>query len=561
MTEQNNTTTSTPRESIDYDVVVVGAGPAGLSAAIHLKQLAQQKGTDISVCILEKGSAPGAHILAGTVIDPDALTELIPNWKTKGAPLYQPVVQEQVLMLASKTSVEIPHMLTPYNLRSHGCYIIGLGSLVSWLAQEAENLGVEIFPGFAATEILYSEQGAVMGVATGNLGIGKDGKPTDNFQPGMEIHAKYTILAEGSRGQLGRQIIDHFKLDAQSDPQSYSIGIKELWEVDDAHHRPGTVIHTAGWPLDNQTYGGGFMYHMEGKKVALGLVIGLNYTNPWLDPFEEMQRWKTHPAISVYLQNAKRIGYGARTITAGGLFSLPKFIFPGGVLVGCDAGFLNASRIKGVHTAIKSGMLASESIFEALGKGQAHSELVSFTQTFQRSWMFTELQQSKNFKQWFKKGLLAGSFMTGVENLALPLIGVHNPPWSMRHKKQDNEYLRPAAECPKIHYEKPDGQITFDRLSSLYLSNTHHEENQPAHLTLKDPDIPANVNWKIYAGPETRYCPAGVYEYIQEDGQEPRLNINASNCIHCKTCDIKDPRLNIVWVAPEGGGGPNYVDM
>lgn len=550
-----------PRESMDYDVVIVGAGPAGLAAAIHLKQQAQAKGQEISVCILEKGSQVGAHILAGSVMDVGALSELIPDWKSKGAPLGQPVLRNDVLTLTKNNSLPVPQMLIPHNLRNTGGYIIGLGSFVQWLAEQAQALDVEIFPGFAATEILYDGQGAVVGVATGDMGIGKDGQPTQAFQLGMELRAKYTIFAEGSRGHLGRELIERFKLDAQAGPQAYSIGIKELWEVDNVHHRPGTVTHTAGWPLDTKTYGGGFVYHMEGNKVAVGLVIGLDYTNPWLDPFEEMQRWKTHPAIRATLDGGKRIGFGARSITGGGLLSLPEFVFPGGVMVGCEAGFMNASRIKGIHTAIKSGMLAADAIFDSVRQGQAHLELVGFPKAFERSWLHEEMAQAKNFKQWFKKGQWVGSVMTGVEHLVLPLVRVNTPPWTIKPSKPNYQSMRPAAECMRVEYSKPDGKLTFDRLSSVYLSHTHHEENQPSHLRLKDAALAVKVNLKVYAGADARYCPAGVYEYIVEEGKEPHLQINASNCLHCKTCDIKDPMQNVVWVAPEGGGGPNYSDM
>lgn len=560
MTEQELLEQYGPRETMDYDVVIVGAGPAGLATAIRLMQQAHEAEMELSVCVLEKGSEPGAHILAGTVFDPDALTELIPDWKKRGFPEYQPVTQEQVIMLAEKSSISIPSMVTPYNLRNDGCYIVGLGSMVRWMAEQAEELGVEIFPGFCAAKVLYDDSGTVTGVITGDMGIDKNGNPTANVQLGMELQAKYTVFAEGSRGHLGRSLIEKFALDKKSAPQSYSIGIKELWEVDPKQHHAGTVVHTAGWPLDKDTYGGGFIYHMDGNKVALGVVIGLDYANPWLDPFEEMQRWKTHAEVKRHIQGGKRIGYGARTITAGGLFSLPKCTFPGGLLIGCDAGFLNGSRIKGVHTAIKSGMLASEAIIDVLTKKQQHTDLLSFTEAFKRGWMYTELQQSKNFKQWFKKGLCAGSVMTGIENLVLPFIGVTNPPWSSRHNKEDHTCTRPASEMPRIEYPKPDGVLTFDKLSSLYLSNTFHEENQPAHLTLKDSNVPIKINYKIYAGMEARYCPAAVYEFLEKNG-EPYLQINASNCIHCKTCDIKDPKQNIVWVTPEGGGGPNYVDM
>lgn len=550
-----------PRESMDYDVVIVGAGPAGLSAAIQLKQAAQARGSDISVCVLEKGSEPGAHILAGTVIDPEALSELFPDWKNRGAPLHQPVIEDQMLFLSAGLTFRSPGFLTPYCLRNEGNYIISLGNLVRWLASQAEELGVEIFPGFAATEILWNENGAVTGVATGNMGIDRDGKPTGHFQLGMELRAKYTLFGEGSRGQLGRQLLEKLQLDAKADPQTYSLGVKELWEIDPAKHRPGLVIHTAGWPFDSKTYGGGFLYHMEGRRVALGLITGLGYSNPWLSPFEEMQRWKTHPAIRTYLEGGKRIGYGARAITAGGLLSLPKFVFPGGALIGCDAGFLNASRIKGSHSAIKTGMLAALAIDEALAAGREHDELEAYSDSFRDSWLYEELNRARNFKQWFKKGLFMGTLMTGIEQFALPLIGIKNPPWTLHNDKPDHLSLHLAAKMPRINYPKPDGIISFDRLSSVFLSNTNHEENQPPHLNLKNAHVPLDVNFKLYALPEARYCPAGVYEYVEEDGKPPRLQINAQNCIHCKTCDIKDPTQNIVWVAPEGGGGPNYVDM
>ena len=550
-----------PREAMEYDVAIVGAGPAGLAAAIRLKQLAAEQGKDVSVVVLEKGSEPGAHILSGAVMDPKALTELIPNWKELGAPLNQPVTADEVLFLTETGAVSTPKFLIPDCFHNEGNYVISLGNMVRWLTQQAEALGVEIFPGFAAAEVLYNDDGSVKGVATGNMGVGKDGVPTDEFQIGMELHAKYTLFAEGSRGQLGRQLIPRFKLDEGKDPQAYALGIKELWEIDPARHQPGLVVHTAGWPMDSQTYGGGFMYHLENNQVTLGLVVGLDYTNPWLSPFEEMQRWKTHPRIKAFLEGGKRIGYGARAITAGGILSLPKTVFPGGALIGCEAGYLNAARIKGSHAAIKTGMLAAEAAFGALGAGRQHDELTTYPQAFAKSWLHPELDKARNFKQWFKKGVYVGSVMTGVEQWLLPKLGINAPPWTIHRKAPDYSTLKLASDCPQINYPRPDGVLTFDRLSSVFISNTNHGENQPAHLTLKDASVPVNINLAKFAGPESRYCPAGVYEYVKNADNTDRLQINAQNCVHCKTCDIKDPTQNIVWVAPEGGGGPNYSGM
>jgi len=546
---------------MEYDVVVVGAGPGGLAAAIRLKQLAAEKGTDISVVVLEKGSEPGAHILSGAVMDPKALTELIPDWKTLGAPLTQPVTSDEVLFLSETSSTKTPAFLVPDCFHNEGNYVISLGNVTRWMAVQAESLGVEIFPGFAAAEVLYNDDGSVRGVATGNLGVGKDGAPTDNFQLGMELLGKYTVFAEGSRGHLGRQLISRFKLDEGRDPQAYALGVKELWEIDPAKHQSGLVVHTAGWPMDSATYGGGFLYHLENNQVTLGLVTGLDYANPYLSPFEEMQRWKTHPAIKKYLEGGKRIGYGARAITAGGALSLPKTVFPGGALIGCEAGYLNASRIKGSHAAIKTGMLAAEAAYEALSAGRQHDELLSYPDAYAKSWLATELNQAKNFKAWFKKGLYVGALMTGIEHWLLPRIGIKTPPWTIHRSKPDYAMLKPAAQCQAIVYPKPDNKLTFDRLTSVFISNTNHEENQPAHLTLKDSRVPVNVNLAVYAGPESRYCPAGVYEYVKNPDNTDRLQINAQNCVHCKTCDIKDPTQNIVWVTPEGGGGPNYSGM
>jgi electron-transferring-flavoprotein dehydrogenase len=550
-----------PREAMEYDAVIVGGGPGGLATAIRLKQLAAAQDKEISVVVLEKGSEPGAHILSGAVMDPKALTELIPDWKEKGAPLNQPVTEDEVMWLTKTGAINFPKWLIPQNFHNEGNYAISLGNVVRWLAQQAEALGVEIFPGFPAAEVIYNEDGSVKGVATGNLGIGKDGQPNDSFQLGMELHGKYTVFAEGARGHLGKQLIGKFKLDQGKDPQAYAIGVKELWEIDPSKHRAGLVVHTAGWPMDDSTYGGGFMYHLEDNKVTLGLVTGLDYANPWISPFEEMQRWKTHPAIVKYLEGGKRISYGARAITTGGLLSLPKTVFPGGCLVGCDAGFLNGARIKGSHAAIKSGMLAAEALFAAVTAGRQQDELTAYPEAFEKSWLREELHASRNFKAWFKLGNMVGGFMNGIEYFVLPLLGIKTPPWTKHRTIPDHAMLRPASEFPQIVYPKPDGKITFDRLSSVFVSNTNHEEHQPAHLTLKDNAVPVSVNLAKYAGPESRYCPAGVYEFVKNEDNTDRLQINAQNCVHCKTCDIKDPTQNIVWVTPEGGGGPNYSGM
>ena len=546
-----------PREAMPYDVVVVGAGPAGLATAIRLKQL----DAGLSVVVLEKGSEPGAHILSGAVMDPRALTELLPDWKAQGAPLNQPVTGDEVLFLNARGAQRTPAWLLPECFHNHGNHVISLGAVTKWMAEQAEALGVEIFPGFAAAEVLFDENGAVRGVATGNLGVGKDGEPHEGFQLGMELTAKYTIFAEGSRGHLGKRLIARFKLDEGRDPQSYAIGVKELWEVPADNARPGLVVHTAGWPMDEQTYGGGFVYHMEGNKVTLGFVTGLDYQNPWISPFEEMQRWKTHPAIRAHIEGGKRIGYGARAITAGGLVSLPRLVFPGGALVGCEAGTLNASRIKGSHAAIKSGMLCAEAMAPALAAGRAQDELTAYPEAFEKSWLNAELLQTRNFKLWFKKGKTVGQVMTGVEQWLLPKLGVTSPPWTLHNHKADHEALQPASGFQPIAYPKPDGRLSFDRLSSVFVSNTNHEENQPAHLTLKDATVPVRINLSQFGGPESRYCPAGVYEFVQNADGGDRLQINAQNCVHCKTCDIKDPTQNIVWVTPEGGGGPNYAGM
>jgi electron-transferring-flavoprotein dehydrogenase len=545
-----------PREAMDFDLVIVGGGPAGLSAAIRAKQLAQLEGRELSVCVLEKGSEVGAHILSGAIMDPRALNELIPNWQELGAPLETPVSKDEFTFLTETRSLSVPHLFLPECFSNQGNYILSLSNFTRWLGTQAENLGVEIFPGFAAAEILYNDQGAVCGVATGNLGVSKASEPTEQFQLGMELRAKFTLFAEGSRGHLGKELIHQYQLDRSADPQSYGLGIKELWEVSPQNHQPGLVIHTAGWPLDSKTYGGSFLYHFGENKVAVGMVVGLSYRNPYLSPFEEFQRCKLHPAIRPTFDGGQRIAYGARAITAGGLNSLPQTVFPGGALIGCDAGYLNASRIKGSHAAIKSGMLAAEAVLSALSENRSNDILTAYPSAFKKSWLYDELKQARNFKSWMSKGLYLGTLMVGIEQ---KLLG-GNVPWTIRQRKADYEYLEPAKLHQMIDYPKPDGKITFDRLSSVFISNTNHEENQPSHLTLKDQDVPVAINLDVYAGPEQRYCPAGVYEYIEVEGK-PKLQINAQNCVHCKTCDIKDPTQNIVWVAPEGGGGPNYSGM
>ena len=542
-----------PREAMEYDVVIVGGGPAGLSAAIKIKQL----NPETSVVVLEKGGELGAHILSGAVMDPKAISELIPNWKELGAPLNTEVTEDRVLFLTESKAYKTPNFLLPKCFENHGNYVISLGNVVRWLGQQAEALGVEIFPGFTGAEVLYNDDGSVKGVATGNMGVKRDGEPGPDFQLGMELHGKYTLFAEGARGHLGKQLMAKYDLNKGKDPQSYGIGIKELWEIDPAKHQPGLVIHTTGWPLDSKTYGGSFLYHMEDNQVMIGYVVGLDYENPYLSPYEEFQRYKTHPEIRTFLEGGKRISYGARAITAGGLQSLPKLVFPGGALIGCDAGFLNMSRIKGSHAAIKSGMLAAQAVVEALGAGRSGDELAAYPAAFEQSWLHEELHVARNVKPWLKKGLYLGSLMTGIDQIVFR----GKAPWTLHHATPDHACLRPAAEFAPITYPKPDGKLTFDRLSSVFISNTNHAEDQPVHLTLKDDSVPVGINLAKYAGPEARYCPAGVYEFVKTDEGQDRLQINAQNCVHCKTCDIKDPTQNIVWITPEGGGGPNYPNM
>jgi electron-transferring-flavoprotein dehydrogenase len=547
-----------PRETMPYDVLIVGGGPAGLSASIRLKQLAAEKGEAISVCLIEKGAEIGAHILSGAVIDSGALSELIPDWKERGAPLTTEVSENRFLLLTQNSSLHLPDALLPECFLNNGMHVASLGELCRWLGHQAENIGVEIYAGFSGSEILFNDDGSVKGMATGDVGVRKDGSRGPAYQPGMELHARYTLFAEGSRGQLGKQLEERFHLRKQADPQVYSLGLKELWEIKPEKHRPGLVMHTAGWPLDAHTYGGGFMYHMADHRVSVGLVTGLGYSNPYLSPFEEFQRFKTHPALKAFLEDGRRISYGARAITAGGLQSLPKLVFPGGALIGDNAGFLNAARIKGVDGAIKSGSLAAEAAFAAISAGRRADELSAYPEAFRRSALFSELHKTRNFKPCMTKGLVLGGLLFGIDQLLFR----GQAPWTLHHPTGDHLQLKMAADSHPIDYPKPDGVISFDRLSSVYLANTHHQEDQPGHLHLKDSSVALGINLALYDAPEQRYCPAGVYEIVSDSAKgSPRLQINASNCLHCKACDIKDPTQNIVWVAPQGGEGPNYPNM
>ena len=550
------------RESMEVDVVIVGAGPAGLATACKILQLAQEGGKELSVCVLEKGSEVGAHILSGAVFEPGPLEELFPDWKEKGAPLNTRVTGDDVYFLGGpESSVRFPNMLVPRPMHNHGNYIISLGNLCRWLAEQAMELGAEVFPGFAAAEVLYDEAGNVKGVATGDMGVDSKGEHKASFEPGFEFHARYTIFAEGCRGHLGKEIISKYKLDADSDPQHYGIGLKEVWEIPPQQHNEGRVVHTAGYPMTGASYAatsGGFLYHTENNQVSLGLIVDLGYSNPHISPYDEFQKFKQHPVIRKTLEGGKRISYGARALIKGGLNSLPKMTFPGGLIIGCDAGTLNAAKIKGSHTAMKSGILAAESLFAALSDDTPPKELTDYSERFRNSDLYAELHKTRNFSAGFHKlGFWLGSSLVFIEQN----IFMGKFPITLHDKSRDHSQLKPAAESPKIDYPKPDGVISFDKLSSVFISNTNHEEDQPCHLQLLDASIPIDVNLPMYDEPAQRYCPAGVYEVVEDDSGAKRFQINAQNCVHCKTCDIKDPAQNIRWVVPEGGGGPNYPAM
>ncbi len=550
------------RESMEFDVVIVGAGPSGLSAAIRLKQMAAAAGGEISVCVIEKGSEVGAHILSGAVVDPIALDELLPDWRDDpDRPLKTPVTEDRFLVLSEVGAIRIPNLAMPRLMSNHGNFIVSLGNVCRWLAAKAEALGVEIYPGFAAAEVLFDEAGAVRGVATGDMGIGRDGERTAAYTAGMELHAKYTFFAEGARGSLSKSLMGRFGLRDGVDPQKFGIGLKELWQVDPAKHKPGLVIHSQGWPLSKGANGGSFLYHLEDNQVAVGFVVHLDYENPYLSPFDEFQRFKTHPAIRGVFEGGKRLSYGARAINEGGLQSVPKLVFPGGALIGCAAGFVNLPRIKGTHNAMKTGMLAAEAAFAAVSAGRANDVLDAYETAWKESWVFQDLWKVRNVKPGFKWGALAGTIHGGMQMWANELGLGRLFHGTMRHAKADHEALKPAAECRPIVYPKPDGVLTFDRLSSVFVSNTNHEEDQPVHLVLKDPSVPIAHNLPRFDEPAQRYCPAGVYEVVRDDAGNARFQINAQNCVHCKTCDIKDPAQNIEWRVPQGGGGPNYPNM